>query len=288
LKLNSIYKLTNTASQEKSSHGTDRGLMVPGSGCQLVMENQVIPSKHRRRIRTRRGKEKLMTYIQDKLQIPAKELSNIDWESHSHAIRSVPIPNRTFFINFLHRWFPVGKRVQYTPSIYPSHCPSCLCPTEDFDHTFRCPSPRRRRWQINLRHDLFKLFQRFNTDPVLANIVIDELFHWFRETPQTPQSIYDELSQGQIGWSQLLLGRWSREWATLQSKYLQRTNSIFTSQNYGTFWLSSLIQLIWTGCYDEWINQNNVLHGHNQQTKMQARTTRAQHKIRALYSLRHH
>jgi hypothetical protein len=43
--------------------------------------------------------------------------------------------------------------------------------------------------------------------------VIDGLFYWFRQTPQTPQSIsptYDELiiSQGQIGWSQLLLGRW--------------------------------------------------------------------------------
>jgi hypothetical protein len=45
---------------------------------------------------------------------------------------------------------------------------------------------------------------------------------------------------------------------------------------------------IWTHCYDEWINRNNALHGHNQQTKIKARTTRAQYKIRALYSLRHH
>jgi hypothetical protein len=100
-----------TAFQEKSSHGTDRGPTIPGSGCQLVMENQVIPSNHRRRIRTRRGKKKMMTYIQKKLQIPAIELSYIDWESHSQAIRSVPIPNRTFLIKFLHRWLPVGKRV---------------------------------------------------------------------------------------------------------------------------------------------------------------------------------
>jgi hypothetical protein len=112
-----------------------------------------------------------------------------------------------------------------------------------------CPSHQRRLWQINLRNDLFKLFQRSNTNPVLANIMIDGLFHWFRQTPQIPQCIsptYDELiiSQGQMGWSQLLLGRWSREWATLQTKYLQRTNSIFTSQNHGTFWLSSIFQLI--------------------------------------------
>jgi hypothetical protein len=161
--------------------------MIPWSGCQLVMENQVIPS--RRRNRTRPGKEKLMHYIQEKLQIPAKELSNIDCESHSQAIRSVPIPNRTFLIISFHRWLPVGKRVhQYNPSIYPSHCPSCQFPIEDFDRTFRCPSPQRRRWQMNLRHYLFKLFQRPNTDPVLANVVIDGLSTGFVK-PLKPRNL---------------------------------------------------------------------------------------------------
>jgi hypothetical protein len=109
---------------------------------------------------------KLMNYIQEKLQISAEALSNIDWESNSQAIRSVPIPNRTFLIKFLHRWLPVGKRVhQYIPSIYPSHCLSGVFPIEDFDHTFRCPSPQRRRWQINLHNDLFKTLSTFQDRP---------------------------------------------------------------------------------------------------------------------------
>jgi hypothetical protein len=98
-----------TVFQEKSSHGTDRGLMFPGSGCQLDMDNQIIPNNHRRRIRTRRAKEKLMNHIREKLQTSAEALSNIDWESPSQAIRLVPIPNRTFLMKFLHRWLPVGK-----------------------------------------------------------------------------------------------------------------------------------------------------------------------------------
>jgi hypothetical protein len=152
--------------------------MIPRSGCHSVMKNQFLPSNHRRRIRTRCGKENLKTYIQEKLQTSEEAISKIDWESHSQAIRAVPIPNRTFLIKFLLRWLPVGKLVhQYNPSIYPGHCPSCLFPIEDFDHTFRCPSLQRRRWQINLRNDLFRLIQRSNTDPVLANIVIDGLFH---------------------------------------------------------------------------------------------------------------
>jgi hypothetical protein len=35
-----------TAFQEKSRQGTDRGQMIPRSGCQLVMENQAIRSNH--------------------------------------------------------------------------------------------------------------------------------------------------------------------------------------------------------------------------------------------------
>jgi hypothetical protein len=151
------------------------------------MENQV--SNHRQDSnQTWQGK--LMHYIRGKLQIPATALSNIGWQSHAQAIRTIPIPSRTFLIKFLYRWLTAGKRVHlFDSAIYPSYCLSCVFPIEDFDHTFRCPSPQRRRWQINLRNDLFKFFQRSNADPVLVNIVIDGPFHWFRQTPQTPQSI---------------------------------------------------------------------------------------------------
>jgi hypothetical protein len=65
------------------------------------MENQV--SNHRQDSnQTWQGK--LMHYIQGKLQIPATALSNIGWQSHAQAIRTIPIPSRTFLIKFLYRW----------------------------------------------------------------------------------------------------------------------------------------------------------------------------------------
>jgi hypothetical protein len=72
------------------------------------------------------------------------------------------------------------------------------------------------------------------------------------------------------------------------NKYLQRTNSVLTSQNDGTYGMCSIIQLMWTYCDDESINRNNAIYGHNQQTKTQARKTRVHYKFRALYRLRHH
>jgi hypothetical protein len=54
------------------------------------------PKQSPGRILTRRGKEKLLNYIHKKLQIPSEAFSNIDWENHSHVIRTVTIPNRIF------------------------------------------------------------------------------------------------------------------------------------------------------------------------------------------------
>jgi hypothetical protein len=133
--------------------------MIPGTACHLVINNsQAIHSHHRRRIRTRRGHQHLLRYIGEKHRISKDIISQIDWDSHAHAIRTFHITSRTFLVKFLDKWLPVGKQVnRHNPSIYPSQCPSCQIPVEDFDHTFRCPDPQRRGWQSKLRTALIKL-----------------------------------------------------------------------------------------------------------------------------------
>jgi hypothetical protein len=74
-----------TAFQERSIHGTGLGPLIPGSRYQVVIENQIIPNNHRHRIRTRRGREKLMNYIREKLQ-------NLLMHSHKLIGRATPRP----------------------------------------------------------------------------------------------------------------------------------------------------------------------------------------------------
>jgi hypothetical protein len=59
------------------------GPMIPGTGCHLFIEQQTIPSYHRRRIRVIRGRHRLLQHIQQKLQTSDEAFSFIDWESHS-------------------------------------------------------------------------------------------------------------------------------------------------------------------------------------------------------------
>jgi hypothetical protein len=131
--------------------------MIPGTGCHSVIGNQTIHNHHRRRIGTRRGHQRLLQYIREKLQLSEEAVSQIDWDSHTQSIRTLHITSRTFLVKFRHKWLPVGKQIhRYNPSILSSHCPSCQFPVEDFDHTFRCQDPWRRSWQSKLRTDLTK------------------------------------------------------------------------------------------------------------------------------------
>jgi hypothetical protein len=59
-----------------------------------------------------------------------------------------------------------------------------------------------------------------------------------------------------------------------------------TPTNHSTGWTSRIITHIWTHCHNAWLDRNQALHGHNQQTKHLARLHLAQFRIRSLYDLR--
>jgi hypothetical protein len=265
---------------------------MPGTGYQVLIENQSIPSHHRRTLRTRRGHGQLMKYIQQKHQLSEVAVSRISWTSRAQAIRKLPDHQQHLMVKFLSKWLPVGKQInRYNPAAYPSQCPSCSCAIEDFDHAFPCPDPSRRRWRTDLRQALLRRTDRSNTDPALVDLVINGLHHWFQNTPSAPVprfARYETLVEHQIsiGWDQLIFGRWSTLRATHQSSYLQRQKILPTPTSHGTGWTSRIISLIWTHCHNVWLDRNQALHGHNQQTKHLARLHRVQFRIRALYDLR--
>jgi hypothetical protein len=124
-----------TTFQRASNHATDRGPLIPGTGCQVLIENQFIPSHHRRILRTRRGHSQLMKYIQQKHQLSEIAVSRINWTSHAQAIKHFHTISNKFLVKFLSKWLSVGKQTQrYNPVAYSCQCPSCSCAIEDFDH----------------------------------------------------------------------------------------------------------------------------------------------------------
>jgi hypothetical protein len=100
-----------TTIQQVSSHGTGRGPVIPGTGCHLLIENQFISAKHRRHLRTRRGRRQLLQYIQNKHHVSDADVSHIDWDSQARAMRTFQHTSHTFLVKILSKWLPDGKQV---------------------------------------------------------------------------------------------------------------------------------------------------------------------------------
>ena len=217
-----------TSFQHLSSHVEDIGPMIPGTGCHLCINKQVIPSHQRHHIRIRRGTRALLRYIQQKHNLTAAAFDQVEWDGHCNAVKVFRQKSSTFTTKFLSRWLPVGKLThRYNPTTYTSRCPSCDCAVEDFRHAFCCPA--RQQWQSTLRNDLRKVFAATNTDQILQDLLLQGLDHWFRDTPLPPTATserYNPLveSQGTIGWHQLIFGRWSQLWGYYQLQHLKRHN----------------------------------------------------------------
>ena len=94
-------------------------------------------------------------------------------------------------VPLLSKWRPIGKKVQpCNPVAYPSQCPSCEFLVEGFDHLFRCPD--RRKWRVDLRLALIQLTHRSNTNPLLTELLLNGLHHWFEETPHQSLSPFSQ------------------------------------------------------------------------------------------------
>jgi ribonuclease HI len=289
-KLNIEADKLATSFQQSSDHADVHGPAIPGTGCQLIVANKVITSHQRRKIRQQRGLERMVQYIAQRHHLTEETVTQIDWDSHMRAVNSFRQQHQTFLTKFLSKWLPVGKQTsRYDPTTYSSRCPSCDCPVEDFDHAFRCPA--RKGWQSTLRQALLKHLDRTDSDPILTDLLIEKLHHWFQETETPPTTRFDQYqqlvdSQTAIGWDQLIFGRWSQLWTHHQLEFLKRNNKPITNTNHGTGWASSIIQIIWSHCRDEWLCRNEALHGNDHKARKSARTTKAQFKIRSLYTLR--
>jgi hypothetical protein len=165
--------------------------VIPGTVCHLVIKSQTIHSHHRIRILTRRGHQRLLQYIGDKLDLAENIISQLIGIAMPKppGLSTSPVV-RSWSSSFTSGFLSVNKRIDTIPPSTPVTAPAA--PVEDFDQT--------------------KLLDQSNRNPVLANIILKGLYHWFHQTPQSPMSPYppyDGLiaSQTQIGWRQLLLGR---------------------------------------------------------------------------------
>jgi hypothetical protein len=173
-----------------------------------------------------------------------------------------------------------------------SLCPTCEAQEETYDHLLQCGHPSRVvGWKLALRTALLKYTKETHCHIIMQDILITGIHHWIHELPfpshRFPHQHWQELitSQANIGWKQLLLGRFSTKWMAYHHQHLQQNHLTLTDFNHGEIWLRKMITIIWTHCHQLWESRNTDKHGHDSTTQRKILLEQVQRRMAVMYQL---
>jgi hypothetical protein len=125
----------------------------------------------------------------------------------------------------------------------------------------------------------------------MQDILITGIHHWLHQLPFPTHCFphhWQELitSQANIGWKQLLLGRFSTNWTAFHLRHLQQNHLTITDFNHGTIWLSKMITIIWNHCHNLWESRKNDTHGDDSETQKKILLEQVQQRMAVMYPLK--
>jgi ribonuclease HI len=204
-----------------SSTFSDQVPIIAGVSAQLSIDGKTIVSKHRVIARDIRRTKAIKLRIQEQTGMTDQALAEVDWDSHTMAVGPSQL-SQPFLVKMLHQILPVGMLIhRYDPVKYTIDCPTCREHSETYDHLFRCCHPSRAGWKLQLKATLVKFTDETKSHHLLQDILVTGIHNWLKGLPfptnQYPPDWHELIdSQSQIGWKQLLLGRFSVKWLEYQ------------------------------------------------------------------------
>ena len=261
--------------------------LITGNTVQIQLPSGTITSKLKSNLRKASSYSSMKAHIQKANKWSDTEFDSVNWQSHGMSIRK-HYSNKRFLVKLVHDWLPVGALLsKYKPS-YISKCPSCDEPVEDLSHFLRCQA--RPTWKTEMLLELQTFFTKIPTRPALADILHEGISSWLSNIQPnftTTSSLYHKLIRDQfrIGWKQIFLGRFVKEWCSLQEDYLSTLNSSKTNYS-GTTWCTGVIDILWKYIRNNWDDRNAAQHGDDPITREIALYSQAQRETEHIYALK--
>ena len=169
-------------------------------------------------------------------------------------------------------------------------CPCCNVHPETFAHLFACSDPTRETWRQDVKTELVRRSHRFHVPDSIMSVLNEGLDSCFLDVPMkndTFPAYYQTLltHQNKIGWSHLVQGHLSTEWARVLNRYL-RQQKLWTEEINGENWCRSILSSLFTATLDLWQQRNELVHGIEWSQQQQRKKARCQQEIIQLHHLR--
>ena len=197
--------------------------LLPTAGCQLHLAHGTTTHDIKRELIIAATAPPMKAKLCSKNAWSEDEFEMIDWVSHGRALNRL-ISHKSTLVKYLNDILPIGKMVNRYDSKYPSTCPSCSAVLEDRDHFWTCPAASRNQWRKDCQSKMLQALNRFDTAPPLQTLLLDALDALIHRKPMKSITIdpaVEEVAraQAQVGWHQILKGRFVCEWRQVQDRY---------------------------------------------------------------------
>jgi hypothetical protein len=146
---------------------------------------------------------------------------------------------------------------------------------------------------VNFITKLRQKLDSLDTHPQLQQLLLEAMYHIIRGIPEPPAPFPFEdfglpevyAAQRDIGWEQLLLGRFSKAWATIQDDHL---GPRATKTKNGQAWVTTVIDLIFKEWFQLWETRNQERHGKDKTAKAVAEKAQVQREVQQLFERKHY
>jgi len=222
----------------------------------LRIRHKVVHRLLQHSLRDAATKQEYFTYLSEKFQWEADQIDDIHWPSIDKATQRLTKPERRIISKFQHEWLPLETRYHVQSTSTLQQCPSCRQHAKTVDHFLRCHHPERQQ----LWEELVSQIQRLTIQCNLQTSVREHLIQGIRSVtsdtapPPTnaPAAPTYCTRQQQLGWKQMLYGRYSQQWITVIHQHDPPIN--------GQKLITKIIYLTWQQVLALWKIRNLHLH----------------------------
>ena len=161
----------------------------------------------------------MRTYLCTKFDWHSQICDSIDWLCHGRALNRLNPNDQIFVVKLIHEWLPLNSQKHWFNQHHASSCPVCRSTIENPNHFLRCSHMGYRDINSTFLRAIQAHCDKWSCHTDIARLLLLGIQHWPKppllEHPFSSTFRHVIASQSQIGWKQLLYGRFTTEWIYL-------------------------------------------------------------------------
>ena len=233
--------------------------VLPACPAMLVLNGITVSNNYKKHLIRAYTEPMYISYLRDKFNWSDALIQLIAWKSLSCGIRRVQ--RNCLVTKICNDLLPTAVTLRKWN--YQQNDSCCLCGAlETREHLIICKDPSRTKWKIQYMTAARKRLQQLGTKPGLIDVLCSTITDWF-DTQNVTTKKYSKqyhraiVSQSNIGWRQIFMGKLSQEWEKLQGP--TKTAQGKTRPAY--LWGASLVEISLNYMILLWEQRNRDVHG---------------------------